>query len=116
MEPITNQGSEHDGKLQLHTLKGEIVFIEPANVLFAKSSDHWVLVLVKEGNQFAWHHAHNTLHDFLLFKAAAHLTRCGRFYGINRARVTKHSVKPCKLVFDNTYTVELEHPLRPYFL
>ena len=111
-----DQDSSDADKLRLRTPKGEVVFVAAENVLLAKSFDHWVKVLVKDGKKFVWFESHITLHDFLLLKAAAHLERRSKFYAVNKSRVTLYVRKNRTLVFDHVFTVELEHELPAYFL
>jgi DNA-binding LytR/AlgR family response regulator len=106
---------DNDDKLKLRTPKGEFVYVAPADVLFAKSLDHWVKVLVKEGDNYVWYESHSTLQIFLLQKGAGHLQRGSRFYGVNKPRVTHYHPKSHTLEFDGRYPVILEHPLTPYF-
>ena len=112
----TDNSSDNTGKLRLRTPKDEVVFVAAENVLMAKSLDHWVQVLVKDGKEYRWFDSHLTLCNFLLLPPAAHLVRGNRFYALNRVRVTKYFPEKPTLVFDNVFTVELEHPLPPYFI
>jgi DNA-binding LytR/AlgR family response regulator len=115
-EKNKNSGTENTGKIHLRKQRGEIVLVEEKDVLLAKSLDHWVHVLVKRGKKYEWLYDHKTLGHFLDHLPGRKLTRCRRFYGVNKARVTQYISKTRTLEFDNEFTVQLEHPLPPYFI
>lgn len=113
---MTEHNSSNTDKLRLRTPKRDVVFIAGEDALFAKSNDHWVKVLVKDGKQYAWYDSHCLMKEFLLYKGAGHLTRYTKFYAVNKPRVTKHSPEERTLVFDSAFPVHLKHPLKKYFL
>jgi DNA-binding LytR/AlgR family response regulator len=116
-EERKNQVKEKDPALIRFAINKEMfIWIQPEEILFIQSADHYVKTLVQHENRKKWTIRHSTLKEIIPLLSSYNFIRLNKFYVINKNCVS-HIDEQVKTIFlEDGYTIPLVHRISPFIL
>jgi DNA-binding LytR/AlgR family response regulator len=96
--------------------KGIYIWVQPEQILFVKSDDHYVKSLIQHGPQKKWMSRHCTIKELLGTLSHGDFIRLNKFYLLNRNRFTHINENEKTLYVDNDFSIPVPHRISRYVL
>ena len=92
------------------------IWIQPEEILFIQSADHYVKTLVQHENRKKWTIRHSTLKEILPLLGNYNFIRLNKFYVINKNCVS-HIDEGVKTIYlEDGFPIPLIHRISPFIL
>jgi DNA-binding LytR/AlgR family response regulator len=96
--------------------KKDYLWVQPGDILFIKSADHYVKALIQQGTQKKWTMRHCTIKDLTSILSDNDFIRLNKFYMINRTRFS-HIDETNKILFlDDGFSVPISHRISRFII
>jgi DNA-binding LytR/AlgR family response regulator len=91
-------------------------WVQPEEILFVKSADHYVKSLIQHGTQKKWMIRHCTIKDLLTKLTWGHFVRLNKFYMINRNHFSYIDENEKILYLDDGFAIPISHRISPFII
>jgi DNA-binding LytR/AlgR family response regulator len=92
------------------------IWVQPEDILFVKSADHYVKSLIQHGTQKKWTIRHCTIKDLLAILTDGDFVRLNKFYILNRNYFSSINKNEKTLYLDGDFSVPVPHRISRYVL
>ena len=91
-------------------------WVQPEEILFVKSADHYVKSLIQHGTQKKWMIRHCTIKDILTILTYGHFVRLNKFYVINRNHFSYIDENEKTLYFNDGFSIPISHRISRFII
>ena len=91
-------------------------WVQPEEILFVKSADHYVKSLIQTGTQKKWMIRHCTIKDLLTILSFSHFVRLNKFYMINRNHFSYIDENEKILYLDDGFSIPISHRISRFII
>jgi DNA-binding LytR/AlgR family response regulator len=95
--------------------KDVYLWVQPEDILFVKSADHYIKSLLKHGSQKKWATRHCTIKDILAI-LTGNFVRLNKFYLLNCNHFLCINENEKKLYLDDGFSIPIQHRISRYML
>ncbi len=89
-------------------------WVNPDEICFVKSADHYVISLIKCGKEKKWMSRHCTLKELLVLLPPHNFIRLNKFYLLNRNYFSHINENEKILYFNDDFSIPVPHRISPY--
>jgi DNA-binding LytR/AlgR family response regulator len=116
-EESKNHVNEKDPALIRFAVNKEMfIWIQPEEILFIQSADHYVKTLVRHENRKKWTIRHSTLKEILPLLGNHNFIRLNKFYVINKNWVSHFDEELKTIYLEDGFPIPLIHRISPFIL
>ena len=102
--------------IRFEVSKESFIWVQPDEIRFVKSADHYVNALIQNGSDMKWMIRHSTVKDLLLLLPVTHFIRLNRFYVINRKHFSHIDSRKKLLFLLDGNSIPITHHISPFLL
>jgi DNA-binding LytR/AlgR family response regulator len=106
----------NEGLIRFEEKKGVFIWVQPEEILFVKSADHYVKSLINHRKQKKWVTRHCTLKELLAKLRTANFIRLNKFYLLNHNHFSRINEKEKLLYLNDDFSVPVPHRISRYVL
>lgn len=107
---------EGEELLRFEERRGIYVWVQPEEILFIKTADHYVKSLIQHDRQKKWMIRHCTMKDLLAILTYGHFIRLNKFYVINRKRFSYIDKHKKTLYLDDGFSIPISHRVSNFII
>ena len=96
--------------------KESYIWVQPEEILFVKSADHYVKSLIQHGPQKKWMTRHSTLKDLLILLTNSDFIRLNKFYVINKKYLSRIDKNKGILYLKDGFSIFISHRISSYII
>jgi len=104
------------GLIRFEEKREVYIWVQPEDILFVKSADHYVKSLIKQGSEKKWVTRHCTIKDMLTLSTNDHFIRLNRFYMLNLNHFLRINENEKTLYLDDDFSIPVPHRISRYIL
>ena len=116
IEQSAGQLTKNDTLIRFEERKETYTWIEPAEIIFVKSADHYVRSLVRQGENKKWMIRHCTLKEMFALLTQDHFIRLNRFYLVNRDHFSFINENEKTLYFRDGSSIPVPHRISRFII
>lgn len=124
-------GSKYEATTKMGTFKAEnttiklirfaekkecFIWVQPEEILFVKSADHYVKALIQFGQDKRWMIRHSTLKDLLSLLTHPQFIQVNKFYIVNRKELSHIDEKGKILYLQDGFPIAVDHRIAKYMV
>jgi len=96
--------------------KDVYIWVQPEDILFIKSADHYVKSLIQSGTQKKWTIRHCTIKDMVTILTCGHFIRLNKFYVLNCDHFSCINENERILYLDDDFSIPVPHRISRYVI
>ena len=100
--------------MRFESKREKFAWIQPEEICFVKTADHYVKALVRNQSQLTWMTRHSTLKELLQLLPPGKFIRLNKFYLLNLSFFSHFNEKQKILYFKNDVSIAIPHRISPF--
>jgi len=92
------------------------IWVQPEEILFVKSADHYVKSLIQHGTQKKWTIRHCTIKDLLNLLSYGRFVRLNKFYILNLNHFSYIDENKKMLYLDDGFSIPISHRISHFLI
>jgi DNA-binding LytR/AlgR family response regulator len=104
----------HTSLIRFEERREKFFWVQPGEIYFVKSADHYVKTLIKQGSDVKWMSRHSTLKELFALLPVKNFIRLNKFYLLNLDHFSHIDLTKRVLYFSDDSSTTIQHRISPF--